>query len=276
MQQANPNPVDRPSWQLPSGVSRGTWDYVNDLSIATEYDRFHSGHPLLELDRRLIEENIPTSPIREDGTPRLAIDFGCGPGRNLLPLAAIGWRTLGVDLSSEMLVEFQKRAAATGAGSTCGTVKANMVQLDGFRDSIADVVLCMYSSMGMIHGQSHRRSFLKGVARLLTRDGLFFVHVHNRGTWIRDPGGIRRLLSDWVRSKRDSSWELGDRYYLYRGLPTMYLHIYSKRELISDLNSAGLQCVQLFVLDRGSKQVAHMRILESLRAGGYIALCKRV
>ena len=38
---------DRPTWQLPPGVSRGTWDYVSTPSIATEYDAFHGDHPLM-------------------------------------------------------------------------------------------------------------------------------------------------------------------------------------------------------------------------------------
>ena len=32
--------LNRPTWQLPPGVSRGTWDYVHRDSIATEYDTF--------------------------------------------------------------------------------------------------------------------------------------------------------------------------------------------------------------------------------------------
>ena len=48
------NEKSRPAWQLPPGVSRGTWDYVHEVSIATQYDGFHHGHPLLELDRNLV------------------------------------------------------------------------------------------------------------------------------------------------------------------------------------------------------------------------------
>ena len=108
----------RASWQLPAGVSRGTWDYVTETSIATDYADFHAGHPLLDLDSKLIAEHLGPSAVRLDGSPRIAVDFGCGTGRNLIPLAEKGWRVVGVDLSLDMLREFQGKAKATSQVST--------------------------------------------------------------------------------------------------------------------------------------------------------------
>ena len=102
----------RASWQLPAGVSRGTWDYVTESAIAADYDRFHAGHPLLELDMRLIAEHLGPLAIRSDGSRRIAVDFGCGTGRNLVPLAEQGWRVVGVDLSLDMLGEYRTKAAS--------------------------------------------------------------------------------------------------------------------------------------------------------------------
>lgn len=266
---------DRPSWQLPIGVARGTWDYVHEKSIATEYDQFHAGHPLLELDKKLIAEHLPPSSMREDGTLRLAMDIGCGPGRNLLPVAALGWRVMGIDLSGEMLNTFSERVHEQQLTDRCGAVRANMVQLDGIASDRADAIFCMYSSLGMVHGRTHRRRFLQSVHRILRPGGIFFVHVHNRGSWLRDPGGIRKTFLDWIRSKRDSSWELGDRIYPYRGLPSMFLHIYSERELKQDIASSGLKLDSLFRLDRESKQFLHKPWLPHLQCGGFIAVCRK-
>ena len=103
---------DRPAWQLPPGVSRGTWDYVQSAPIATEYDTFHAGHPLLEFDRSLVLEVARRiAKERGAGVDRLvALDLGCGTGRTMLPLAEEGWRVLGVDLSESMLREEIGRA----------------------------------------------------------------------------------------------------------------------------------------------------------------------
>ncbi|MFM8572927.1 MAG: hypothetical protein ACKOAU_15135, partial [Pirellula sp.] len=71
---------NRPAWQLPPGVSRGTWDYVHSDSIATLYDGFHAGHPLLEFDRKLVLERAERR--RESVVDRepAALDLGCGTG----------------------------------------------------------------------------------------------------------------------------------------------------------------------------------------------------
>ncbi|AMV33229.1 Glycine/sarcosine N-methyltransferase [Pirellula sp. SH-Sr6A] len=267
---------ERPSWQLPAGVSRGTWDYVNESTIATEYDRFHAGHPLLDLDKRIVAETLPQETARSDGSTRLIVDVGCGPGRNLIPLAERGYQVLGVDLSQDMLDEFSRKAALNGLSDRCGFLRANMADLRCLQDSIADGVLCMYSSLGMVRGRANRRAFLSHAHRILRREGCLIVHVHNRGSWLRDPGGVRRTISDWCRERRDKSWELGDRIYPYRGLPSMFLHIYSEQELRADIESAGLKITTMHRLNRESSGLLRSSWFSHLRAGGFIAIAHRV
>lgn len=266
------NEQTRATWQLPAGVSRGTWDYVTQPSIATEYDRFHAGHPLLEMDKRLIAKHLGSSPTRADGSPRIAIDFGCGTGRNLVPLAEQGWRVVGVDLSLDMLGEFRAKASRI-ANAEPTAIRANMAHMECLADGFADAVLCMYSSIGMVQGRGNRRSFMKHASRILNADGVFLVHVHNRGSWLRDPGGVSRTLSDWVRARRDATWELGDSVYAYRGLPTMFLHIYSERELRKDLNASGFVIPRLYRLNRQSSDLLKGAWFPHLRSGGFLAVC---
>lgn len=263
----------RAAWQLPKGVSRGTWDYVTEPSIAVEYDGFHAGHPLLELDRKLIAQHLGENPCRADGTPRIAIDFGCGTGRNLLPLAEQGWRVVGVDLSQEMLRAFLSKASSQRQ-SDLVALRANMVGLDCLADGFADVVLCMYSSLGMVQGRENRRSFMGHAKRILRDQGKCFIHIHNRGSWLRDPGGVRRTVMDWWRAKRDRTWELGDSIYAYRGLPSMFLHLYSEREFRIDLRASGLEIEHLYRLDRRSSKLLQGAWLPHLRSGGFIAVCR--
>src|SRR3954451_20399027 len=42
----------------------------------------------------------------------IALDIGCGAGRNAVPLAASGWTVLGTDLSCPMLAAARERSGA--------------------------------------------------------------------------------------------------------------------------------------------------------------------
>lgn len=262
----------RPSWQLPPGVSRGTWDYVNDGSIASEYDAFHGKHPLMQLDREIVQAQL--LPIENRVEQPLLIDLGCGTGRTILPVAERGWRTLGVDLSHSMLAETRRKSS--DAQSRIGLLQANIVELNFLRDGIADVITCLYSSLGMVQTRKARQDSLQHVSRLLKADGLFILHVHNRGNWITFPAGWHIYFQSWWHARLDRSAELGDRIYPYRGLPTMFLHIYSLAELQSDLRSARLLIEELHVLNKESSgPLARSWFLPSIRAGGFIAIAKR-
>ena len=270
--------LNRPTWQLPPGVSRGTWDYVQSDSIATQYDSFHAGHPLLEYDRRLVLE--VASRIRKTASesgnqePPIALDLGCGTGRVMLPLAESGWRVLGLDLSQAMLSEVG--AKSREVMDRIGRLRGNLAQLGCLRDRSIDLAYCLYSSIGMVQGREHRRGMLREVARSLREGGEFVAHVHNRGTWWRDPGGMRRGVKDWLRSRRDKSWEYGDRVYAYRGLPSMYLHIFTERELRGDLQHAGLRVSRWIRLNpTSSGELSAGWYLPYFRAGGYIAIARK-
>jgi ubiquinone/menaquinone biosynthesis C-methylase UbiE len=260
-------PRSLPDWQLPAGVARGTWDYLQSPSIASDYDEFHAGHPLLALDQQLIERHLPQA-----ASEGCVVDLGCGTGRNLLRLASLGWSVLGVDLSQAMLEEVQRKCQNAPFRDRVQTLHANMVELQSIPSQSAEAVLCMYSSFGMVRGRAHRRQVLEHVVRILKPQGKFLVHVHNRGSWLRDPRGIRLTMHGWLRSLY-TSWELGDRIYPYRGLPNMFLHVFSHRELKRDLRHAGLAIEQFYVLNRESSSLLPKPWYAThVRAGGFLAV----
>ncbi len=268
-----------PSWQLPAGVSRGAWDYAHLPSIATQYDAFHADHPLLALDQTLIGQvadevrNKRTDIAKE---PPVVIDLGCGTGRSIFPLAQSGWKAMGVDLSQHMLDEAARKADSLRLGDQISWLQSNIVELDRLENNSADLVLCMYSSIGMIQGTKNRQQLFDHVRRILRPQGRFVVHAHNRGTWLRIPHGLRMTVGGWWRARRDRNWELGDRIYPYRGLPNMFLHIFSQRELRRELKRSALHIKEMHLLNVSSSQMLTRRwLLPHLRAGGFIAVCSR-
>jgi SAM-dependent methyltransferase len=213
--------------------------------------------PLCHLDEQIVAHYLP--PLNSD--PQTALDLGCGTGRLAIPLAARGYQVLGVDLSHRMLEQMLAKAGSTQAadGDDCGppanlmaklmAVQANLVDLDCLATDSADHAICMFSTLGMIQGQSNRIQFLRHVCRAVRPQGTLIVHVHRRWAALREIGGVRRLFRSWIDSVRRKDWEFGDATYAYRGLEDMFMHRFTVRQVTSELKAAGWTIERLHKVD---------------------------
>jgi SAM-dependent methyltransferase len=218
-----------PHWRRPAGVAPGTWDYVNDRTIADRYDAFVADTPLCRFDQDVLSQVLPGCETRQE----VVLDLGCGSGRTALPLAARGYSMVGIDLSQSMLRVLKAKPVA-GAGLVM-PIRANLVQLDCLADRTADHAVCLFSTLGMVQGRIHRRQVLRHAARIVRPGGSFLVHVHHRWAALREPGGVGQLVRSWWRSRGSSPWDFGDSVYAYRGLGSMFLHRFSRSEIVHDL-----------------------------------------
>lgn len=268
---------DRPEWQLPDGVSRGTWDYFGLKSIATDYDSYFRDHPLLELDVAWVKERIahlqhPSPPEPSSSappsSPLVIADLGCGTARALAAVAVPEAQLLAIDMSQHMLLEAKAKLSQLPNPYAC--VRMNLVHLEGLQDQSIDVAICLFSSFGMIRGRKYRQRMLSEVHRVLKPNGIFLVHVHNIWSSLRDPGGKLWLTRSYLRSLFDKKWEWGDRIYAYRGLPTMFLHSFSLTELRRDFRFAQLKLAEIRYLDiRSAEYLPNPSRFGNLRAGGF-------
>jgi len=253
--------ADRTAWRRPPGVSTGTWRYAHEGAIASRYDDFVAATPLCCVDLTLVREtfpgpnsqtgeNVPSvssgsqpawkgPPSVSDAGPPSAeknwiLDLGCGTGRASELLADAGYDVVAIDLSLPMLREVTRRNV-----EGIVPLRANLVQLDCLGDQTASGAVCLFSTLGMIQGRSNRREFLHHVRRIVKPGGRFLLHVHHRYAALTHSAGRRQL----ARSRWQSWWqrnvEFGDAVYPYRGLPDMFLHQFSRRELSADLNRCG-------------------------------------
>ena len=264
-------------WRRPHGVARGTWTYVNERSIAAQYDAFVEQTPLCRLDERMLRSRFPP---RADGATQVVLDLGSGTGRSTFTLASLGYRVVAVDLSQAMLEVLRQKAATLPiqAGlpdSRPLTVKANLVELACIADRSCDHAICLFSTLGMIQGKDERHAFLCHVARIVRPGGRLFVHVHNRWSAVFEPGGLRSLLGSWWRSMTSRQCEFGDATYRYRGIDGMFLHRWSRREFVVALRAAGwcVQQVDEISVD-GSRRLGR-GLFRSYRAGGFFATARR-
>ncbi|TWU01131.1 class I SAM-dependent methyltransferase [Stieleria varia] len=248
-----------PLWRRPAGVTGGIWRYTHQRSIADHYDDFVADTPLCKLDADIVSRYLPplnplpltvekavdsgekTAQKNHAADRPIVVDLGCGTGRIAWPLAENGYDVIGVDLSRPMLQTMlaKRQAMKTDAAGSVHALEANLVQLGGLRDDIADHAVCLFSTLGMIHGRQNRRETLRHAARIVRSGGTLIVHVHRRWAAFREPTGCRRLLRSWWNSIRNSGDEFGDAVYAYRGLSDMFMHRFSWRELSTDLRECG-------------------------------------
>ena len=211
----------RANWQLPPGVSPGTWDYVQSDHIAEEYDEFFAASPLFNID-----ESIVRGVVQENDW---VIDLGAGTGRSILPLARRGFPCVALDLSLPMLRVIEEKSRQEGLNVEC--IQANMVELDAIADCSFQYAICLFSTLGMIRGRENRAAAMSHIRRILKPGGKFVLHVHNFWHSLTDAAGRVRVLKHLLTLPFRRADERGDRYYPYRGLPNMFLHTFSRREL---------------------------------------------
>ncbi len=259
-----PLPTSRPpDWRRPPGVAAGTWDYVHQGSIADRYDDFVADVAMADVERKVLSECFP---VLEKVGSQSIIDLGCGTGRTAIPLSRRGYDVLAVDLSQPMLVQLASKIKAMSAdgsnpssgqagdrvpenGTIC-PLRANLVQLDALTDDRVDHAVCLFSTLGMIAGREHRRQMLRHVHRTVRPGGTFLLHVHHRWAALREPGGMAGTIVSLAKSWRESKHEFGDSTYAYRGLERMFMHRFSRRELMADLLATRWQvkrCLRLSI-----------------------------
>jgi ubiquinone/menaquinone biosynthesis C-methylase UbiE len=255
----------RPEWLLPAGVTRGLWDYVQAEHIAWDYDEYHAFNSLFEFDQAVLAEHFRP--------PGLVVDLGCGSGRALVPLVRSGLTGLAVDLSAEMLAVVGEKAETEGL--PIHRILANVAELDAVRDHAAEYAMCMYSTLGMIRGRENRQRALGHVRRILKPGGLFVLHVHNVWRNLHDSLGRRWVATHLARLALGRDQELGDKFFDYRGIPQMFLHVFTASELRAAIESAGFRVVRWIPLDTVRRHPLRAPWLASrIRANGWIVVAQ--
>ena len=259
---------NRLQWQLPPGVVPGTWEYLVSREIAEDYDEYFAVHPMFDFDETVLQ--------RWFTTPGTLVDFGCGTGRALMPFARRNFRCVALDLSLPMLRVVGEKARLDQLH--IDRVCANLADLGCLDNAWADYACCLFSTLGMIDGEENRLAALKGIRRTLKPGGIFVLHVHNAWHHLRYREGRRRFLRDLPNRLPGRVSTFGDRTYAYRGLPRMFLHAFSKRELTRLIEASDFEIEETILLglpkqDR-QETLSHPWLLPRLRTYGWIMVCR--
>lgn len=219
-----------PDWKLPRGVSRSLWEFAHDPQIVTRETEHLAGSSVHALDEQLVQRWFPA--------PGPLIDLGCGTGRHLAAFVTRRFPALGVDLSQDSLVAAREKIESTGTHPAL--LRANLCELHCLPPASFDYALLMFGTLGMVEGAANRRAVLDHAARLLRPGGRIALHVHSIWRHLCDPHGRSWLLKDRLK-KLLGDPTAGDTRHDYRGIPGMYHHVFTRREILTTLRQTGFQ-----------------------------------
>ena len=224
----------------PSGLDKGTWDYIREPAIAKGYDAGLANDPLTAQDQELVASLLHEIRCSHE---TVVADFGCGTGRSVLPLLPLGCQVLALDLSIPMLQQLEGKLAARPEAEQRQllAVQANLLELDCLASESVDLGLCLYSTYGMLRGRRNRARFLKQVVRILKPEGRLVLHAHNLWWQLNFPGGLRWLIGNLFRSLLDSKLEFGDRFADQRTIRQLPIHSFRRQELLGEVRTTGLE-----------------------------------
>jgi SAM-dependent methyltransferase len=114
------------------------------------------------------------------GSDQRALDVGCGAGRNAVPLARLGWRTIGIDLSWPMLCAAFTRVRDESLEKRIGLALASMGALP-IRDRSCDLVIA-HGIWNLARSAAEFRQAVHEAARVATIGAGLFVFTFSRHT----------------------------------------------------------------------------------------------
>ena len=160
-----------------------------------------------------VRQNIDALLTRIEGTPPFTIlDFGCGPGRDLRTLSALGHVAIGLDGAESFA-----RMAREYSG--CDVWRQDFLHLDLPAQRFDGV----FANASLFHVPTRElpRVLAELRAALKSRGVLFASnpHGHNEEGWNRGRYGAYHDPAAWSSYVTDAGFELLDQYYRPAGLP---------------------------------------------------------
>jgi SAM-dependent methyltransferase len=192
--------------------------YRGDLSVADRAEFFRSGEAHLAHVLSIIRSRLdPTF------TPARALDFGCGVGRVLIPLAAQCRDVTGVDVSAAMLAEARRNCDAAGA------LNVKLLPSDDALSAVEGEFDLVHTFIVLQHVPIGRgEHIVRELAAHLAHGGVGVFHV-TYARALTQP--IRRLLY-WARTRVPGAhWALN----LARGRPAKAPLMQSNRYSVTRL-----------------------------------------
>ena len=151
------DPLDGSPWSAPATVAGFEQSPPNDTLM-----RFAAGE------------------LQRPGSGGIAVDIGCGAGRNAAPLARAGWTVVGLDLSVPMVEAARRRIAREGLQRRFAVAVAPLESLP-VRDAAADLAIA-HGIWNLARSADEFRAGVREAGRVVKPGGALFVFTFSRQT----------------------------------------------------------------------------------------------
>jgi SAM-dependent methyltransferase len=204
---------------------------------------FDSGEKHIETMLSIIRERLDSS-----FAPARALDFGCGVGRLLIPLATRCQDVTGVDISPSMLAEARRNCDAGGA------TRVRLVLGDDDLSGVTGSFDFVHSYIVLQHIPVERgERLVRKLAASLGPGGVGMFHV----TYRSGITGLSSRLRYWVRvNVPGARWAINLARGRARSAPVMQMNEYSITRLLDLLCSEGCREVHVRFSDHGGARGA--------------------
>lgn len=200
--------------------------------------------------------DLDLSPARDD----LAVDLGCGPGCQSLPLAERGYRVLGIDFCQELLHELSRRSA----GLQITTVCDDLADFDQHLDDAPGLIVCMGDTLVHLPDAATVDAVIDKVCATLKPGGIFIYSIRDYVS--SEPAGADRFVP--IRADDRQIFTC----FLEYGPAVVHVHdvLYTKRDGEWQLQISDYQKLRLDTaainrrLEANGMQIVHQRTVNGM------------
>jgi SAM-dependent methyltransferase len=118
----------------------------------------------------------------------LAVDLGCGPGCQALPLAEKGFRVIAIDFCQELLDQLSQRAGDLQITTICD----DLTEFDKHIDGPADLIVCMGDTLVHLPDTASVDKCIDRVSSALKPGGTFIYSIRDYVS--SEPTGADRFV----------------------------------------------------------------------------------
>ena len=125
------------------------------------------------------------------------LEMGCGTGRVALPLAAAGFRVVGVDISSKLLAVARAKLTVQGLGQQVELVQDELTRFD-YPQKDFSLAVCTSNTLMHLTSAHAQMLALENACRHLTEGGLLLLDLFNPDVArLIAVQGIMELADEW-------------------------------------------------------------------------------